>query len=382
MLRRSSKCRKILFVFQVLIAVFVFLLCLCFSNNATSQFTNITQLNYNISSDFSPYKIDEFELLLERINGKLISFCSEQNDTVIKEESVTPILTNEWYFENYETITKGTGFTEENINSGDKVAVISDKLALKMFFSTDAVGKIITLNSENYKICGIYSESNFLINEISGDGKQRVYIPYTSFNEYGECEIDTISYNHKAISAPLMEQMNLQQYHFTDFAEKTKVIKNIEHIVWLVVFAMSAVIILKIWYKLCRKFIFEIRDNLKENYFITSLKTISIKYILLVLIAIGIPMLLLTVFWVSDFSIYMVSKYIPCDNIFDVSYYLQTIIENENLQNSLTLTGNTYLLKLYSNTFTVLIWLTIIFVIWLFFIIVKIISLYKHTQQS
>lgn len=174
----------------------------------------------------------------------------------------------------------------------------------------------------------------------------------------------------------------LQQYHFTDFAEKTKVIKNFEHIVWLVVFAMSAVIILKIWYKLCRKFIFEIRDNLKENYFITSLKTISIKYILLVIIAIGIPMLLLTVFWISDFSIYIVSKYIPCDNIFDVSYYLQTIIENENLQNSLTLTGNTYLLKLYSNTFTVLIWLTIIFVIWLFFIIVKIISLYKQPQQS
>lgn len=101
---------------------------------------------------------------------------------------------------------------------------------------------------------------------------------------------------------------------------------------------------------------------------------LPLKYALLVIIAIGIPALLLTVFWTSDFSIYIISKYIPYDDIFDVSYYFKMIIENENLKNTLALTGNAYLINLYSNTFSVLIWLTIVFVILTVLIMVKVVS--------
>ena len=368
------KKKMVAVVFQVLITAFAILLCFNFSNNVLAQLPNLTQLNYNMSSGLSPYTIGDFEKLLGKVDKELISFCSEQKEFSIKEEIVTPVITNEWYFENYDTILHGRGFTEENLLSKDKVIVISDKLALKLFFNTEAVGKTLMLNNEVYTICGIYSESDLLINKLSSDGKQRVYIPYTSFEEYQNCEIDTISYSHQAFSAPIIEQMNLQQYNFTDFAEKAKVIKNFKHIMLLLVFIMSAVISLKIWHKQCRKYISEIRDNLKENYFAKSLLSIPLKYILFLINAIGIPLLLLMVLFVSDFSIYIVSKYIPYDNIFDVSYYLEMITENENLKNTLTLTGNTYLLNLYSNSFSVLIWFTIIYVILAIPIIAKIVS--------
>lgn len=79
------------------------------------------------------------------------------------------------------------------------------------------------------------------------------------------------------------------------------------------------------------------------------------KYIILILVGLGIPAILLTVFFLADFSIFIPSQYIPYDNIFDFSYYLEKIIENASTINSLALTGETNLIKLYSNTFAILI---------------------------
>ena len=60
-------------------------------------------------------------------------------------------------------------------------------------------------------------------------------------------------------------------------------------------------------------------------------------------------------------SIFIISKYIPYDNIFDVSYYISTIIENSNIINNLALTGDTFLINLYSSSFVSLVWLLVIF---------------------
>ena len=118
---------------------------------------------------------------------------------------------------------------------------------------------------------------------------------------------------------------------------------------------------LKIWYRLCRKFVSDIKENLTENYFWKSLRAIPHKYILLIITALGIPAALLTIFRLSDFSIFIISKYIPNDNIFDVSYYISVIVDNSNNINSLALMGNTFLVNLYTSSFSVLVWLLVIF---------------------
>ena len=93
-----------------------------------------------------------------------------------------------------------------------------------------------------------------------------------------------------------------------------------------------------------------------------SIKSIPQNYVLIVLVGIGIPLILLVIFACSDFSVYIASKYIPNDNIFDVSHYINAIIENANLSHSISLTGDNYLLDLYSNTFKIIIWLFDLFV--------------------
>lgn len=356
--------KKILSVALIsVLTVFVFCLCFYFSGNALNQLPSITQMNYNLKSDEKPLTVKDMNNLSDRISFNQVSFCVELDETNVKEETVTPVLTNEFYFEIYGQKLNGNSITEENIKNENKVAVISSSLALKLFFNTDAVGKTITLNDEVYTICGVIQESENIINSLSSDVKQRIYIPYTCYSGYENCDVYTISYDNSASSAPLIEQMKLSQYHSTNFSEKANVIRNFENIIFLILFIALCFLALRLWYRICKKLIKDIKENLSENYILNSLKSIPIKYVLLAITAFGIPVVLLIIFFLSDFSIFIISKYIPYDNIFDVSYYLNTIIENSNMANNLALTGDTFLINLYSNSFSLLIWHVIIFAI-------------------
>lgn len=356
--------KKILSVALIsVLTVFVFCLCFYFSGNALNQLPSITQMNYNLKSDEKPLTVKDMNNLSDRISFNQVSFCVELDETNVKEETVTPVLTNEFYFEIYGQKLNGNSIAEENIKNENKVAVISSSLALKLFFNTDAVGKTITLNDEVYTICGVIQESENIINSLSSDGKQRIYIPYTCYSGYENCDVYTISYDNSASSAPLIEQMKLSQYHSTNFSEKANVIRNFENIIFLILFIALCFLALRLWYRICKKLIKDIKENLSENYILNSLKSIPIKYVLLAITAFGIPVVLLIIFFLSDFSIFIISKYIPYDNIFDVSYYLNTIIENSNMANNLALTGDTFLINLYSNSFSLLIWHVIIFAI-------------------
>ena len=354
--------KKILSVALIsVLTVFVFCLCFYFSGNALNQLPSITQMNYNLKSDEKPLTVKDMNNLSDRISFNQVSFCVELDETNVKEETVTPVLTNEFYFEIYGQKLNGNSIAEENIKNENKVAVISSSLALKLFFNTDAVGKTITLNDEVYTICGVIQESENIINSLSSDGKQRIYIPYTCYSGYENCDVYTISYDNSASSAPLIEQMKLSQYHSTNFSEKANVIRNFENIIFLILFIALCFLALRLWYRICKKLIKDIKENLSENYILNSLKSIPIKYVLLAITAFGIPVVLLIIFFLSDFSIFIISKYIPYDNIFDVSYYLNTIIENSNMANNLALTGDTFLINLYSGSFSVLVWLLVIF---------------------
>lgn len=350
-------------VLVTVLTICVFCLCFYVSGNALNQLPSITQMNYNLKSDEKPLTVKDMNNLSDRISFNQVSFCVELDETNLKEETVTPVLTNEFYFEIYGQKLNGNSITEENIKNENKVAVISSSLALKLFFNTDAVGKTITLNDEVYTICGVIQESENIINSLSSDGKQRIYIPYTCYSGYENCDVYTISYDNSASSAPLIEQMKLSQYHSTNFSEKANVIRNFENIIFLILFIALCFLAIRLWYRICKKLIKDIKENLSENYILNSLKSIPIKYVLLAITAFGIPVVLLIIFFLSDFSIFIISKYIPYDNIFDVSYYLNTIIENSNMANNLALTGDTFLINLYSNSFSLLIWHVIIFAI-------------------
>lgn len=322
--------------------------------NLTGQLPNATLLNYNLKSDKEPLKIAEIKNLFNRISNSGVGFCCELEEVKIKEETVRVVLVDENFLD-------VMNICKDKISTGN-IAIISNNLALKLFFNTKAENKELKLNDKTFKIEYVYNESSGFINDISKDGKERIYIPYTCVENYRNLYVDSIAYSGDSPSAPLIEQMDLSQYHSVDFSEKSKVIHTFEHMLYLILYTGFCIIALRIWYLLFRRYFSEIKNNLKVNYFLKSINSIPQKYVLIILVGIGIPVILLVIFACSDFSVYIASKYIPNDNIFDVSHYLNAIIENANQTNLISLTGNNYLSVLYSNTFKIIIWLFALFV--------------------
>lgn len=56
---------------------------------------------------------------------------------------------NENWFSDYKTEINGENISSQNIDNRDKVAIIGSSLALKLLFTTDAVGKRFALTEIN-----------------------------------------------------------------------------------------------------------------------------------------------------------------------------------------------------------------------------------------
>lgn len=94
--------------------------------------------------------------------------------------NVKPV--NTAYFEvfPYEFIS-GRPFSQTEFAGGTRVAAISDKVATKVFGTTDSVaGKNITLNYIDYKITGVFREGSRLCSNSFAE----IFIPYTVIPNY------------------------------------------------------------------------------------------------------------------------------------------------------------------------------------------------------
>lgn len=126
--------KKILSVALIsVLTVFVFCLCFYFSGNALNQLPSITQMNYNLKSDEKPLTVKDMNNLSDRISFNQVSFCVELDETNVKEETVTPVLTNEFYFEIWGQKLNGNSITEENIKMKTRLQLSQAALHLNCF---------------------------------------------------------------------------------------------------------------------------------------------------------------------------------------------------------------------------------------------------------
>jgi ABC-type antimicrobial peptide transport system, permease component len=86
-----------------------------------------------------------------------------------------PVDSNYWKIMSF-TFTEGRPFTEEEFESGVKVALIKQSLAKEMFKGEQTLGKYIELNFEKYRIIGVIKDVSQIFREAEGD----IWIPYKS----------------------------------------------------------------------------------------------------------------------------------------------------------------------------------------------------------
>lgn len=326
--------------------------CLYIADTACDKFTPVTQANYNYNSGIPPLCVSSLERFRTRISPDFVSFCCEAGETKIKDQTVTPVLTSHSLLKLSNIRVYGDGITQEHTDNKNKVAIISEPLAIELFFTTDCLGRILTIDDTDYIVSGVYYYDNKTpLDVLSKDSAERIYIPYTCVENYSSREIQTIIYDNSARCAPLIEQICTKQYHLTNLYEKEKVINSLIHLLTLYVFIILCAVALYLRGAVMTKLTGEIRAHLKLHSFFNSLCSIPHKYLLLILAVIGVPVLMVLIFAKGDFSIFIVSKYIPKDNLFDIGSYIKSIADNAEYMNSLALTGDTYYPFIYSKVF-------------------------------
>lgn len=333
------------FLIVCVLALFISLIALNFINQAKE----IIQINYDKNSEVNALTIEEFEEMEDNLSLQSTSFTSERPEIFLENYTVTPVLTNEFIDENNLTISYGCGFSEDDIANKENVVIISDDLALKLCRNENAVGQIFRIEYTEYTVCGVYKTSDALINKICKDIKERIYIPCTTVECYWNYDIDTVTYPFGSKEAVYFEQMNLPQYYSVDFSEKINVIETLNSIGYILIeifIFLVCIITLKNAF---------IKQDIKEKSRVSKADSIKIfitknyrRFIFaFCLLTVGIMMIVF-----CKFSFYIIPDYLPEDNIFDLIFYTDKLVENAKEINSLALSGESYLLNLYIKTFT------------------------------
>lgn len=98
---------------------------------------------------------------------------------------------------------QGRPFTEADFQSGIHTAVISESMSKRLFGTTDAIGRYVSLNFVPYKICGVVKEVSFVTNTTYA----QLWIPYT-VTDYRESFTSTLGQFAVYILAPTVHDMN------------------------------------------------------------------------------------------------------------------------------------------------------------------------------
>ncbi len=283
---------------------------------------------------------------------------SAELDNTFTENGVQfkPVLVNEFYLDLNNTYVAGSQITSEHIDSQIPVAVVSKDFIESQRLDVNAIGEKLDVFGEKYMIIGIYEESDGFLGKVSSDVYERVYIPYTCYENYRSISIDTVmsaqgSNSEKALYLLGLNNTNNTQYFYENYSDKRDVIYNFPTFFVSVLNLVSSVICLIIVLKLIKNtYLFIKKEN--RNRYTKELIIVNYKYFILRFCGIAgmiVSIILLVLF--VPLRIVVFPKYIPNDNIFDFNFYTSTLIEDMQNKNSSLSLGNDYLCNLYDNTF-------------------------------
>ena len=101
-------------------------------------------------------------------------------------------LTDPSFFRIYSfRFLEGTPFTESDLRSGIRTAVITDDLARRLYGTTEGiVGRTFSLSYVRYRVCGVVRGGSYL----TSDSYAQVYLPYTVDPAYREGQSSMFPY--------------------------------------------------------------------------------------------------------------------------------------------------------------------------------------------
>ena len=345
-------------------------------------------LEYDRSRLSSGITFATYEKLSSKSYKEDLSVYAELNPVIMDEISeVKPVLVNENYFKVYGIYVGGSSITDQHIRNRTPAVIISDKAAMSMSLDGNVIGKQITLYDKDFTVVGIYKKPDGFLREISSDIYDRVYIPYTCYDNYAEISIDALAaikgtYSEKALPLLGLTETDTNLYIENDLSVKHDIIANFPNLLIFVFTLILAIIIIKTLIR----FIKQTYHKLHEDYQSFNLSVVlrhNWLYILLrfliVVLLIAIPAVLIIIF---PPKLIIPPNYIPFDNIFDLKYYIEVFTSQIQQFNANLPCGNNYYQRIFSTSVILLVILFITETIMLAVTVNKISNYFcKSTQR-
>ena len=300
-------------------------------------------------------------------------------------EDAKVVLCNESVMDVYEfDMITGSTFTKEMIQQNLPYAIISDELALERFLTYSAVGQKIVIDGCEYAVIGVYDSHKGFWNDITTDGLQRIFIPYTSYADQDMIPLDAIAYQANDETSTFYYKFEsiasgkYQYYRKYDFTEYGPVSTQYFSMFLMIVLLIPCVVLAILAYRSVRKDIRFFIGQKEEGYFLEMLRK-DVKRIIFavlkpVLCIVGILLLLLC----NPYHPQVPVDFIPPEKIFDLSFYQDTFLSRSIVDNTQYTMGDNHWYRLFQNTSCTGIFFLIISILFLVFFLFALIQYIKQ----
>ena len=338
-------------------------------NNYKSQNKNTVISIQNVSSQGkSKATIKDYEKLVKKYEDfKDTSFCSELSEATVNNTKITPVLINHNYLK-YNNIS----YTDEGITivmekEKSKTAVVSKTFGKKIADGKSPIGKTFKIDGERYRITGVYDDKKGTVNDFFKDNKERVYINYTSTDNYEKEKLTAVSCIDGSNSRSQFYFLGFDNFQKVNFDEKNLAVNDFTAIISFILTVITSVYLIRLWLNNLGSTYRFIKEKHNENYlgkFITSnLPSLIIRLIIFLIL----PLAIFVLCYIALKDFHLVYNYIDKENLFSISHMLNTLSSTIQTEHSTLMGGNPYFLNLYNGTLVLgVIFLPIILLLFFF----------------
>ena len=338
-------------------------------NNYKSQNKNTVISIQNVSSQGkSKSTIKDYEKLVKQYEDfKDTSFCSELSEATVNNTKITPVLINHNYLK-YNNIS----YTDEGITivmekEKSKTAVVSKTFGNKIADGKSPIGKTFKIDGERYRITGVYDDKKGTVNDFFKDNKERVYINYTSTDNYEKEKLTALSCVDGSNSRNQFYFLGFDNFQKVNFDEKNLAVNDFTAIISFILTVITSVYLIRLWLNNLGSTYRFIKEKHNENYlgkFITSnLPSLIIRLIIFLIL----PLAIFVLCYIALKDFHLVYNYIDKENLFSISHMLNTLSSTIQTEHSTLMGGNPYFLNLYNGTLVLgVIFLPIILLLFFF----------------
>lgn len=338
-------------------------------NNYKSQNKNTVISIQNVASNGkSKATIKDYEKLVKKYEDfKDTSFCSELSTTSVNNTKITPVLINHNYLKYNNISYTDEGITNVMEKEKSKTAVVSKTFGKKIAEGKSPIGKTFKINDERYRITGVYDDKKGTVNDFFKDHKERVYINYTSTDNYEKEKLTAVSCIDGSDSRRQFYFLGFDNFQRVNFDEKNLAVNDFTAIISLILTIITSVYLIRLWLNNLGSTYRFIKEKHNENYLCKFISNNIPSLILRLIIFLILPLAIFVLCYIALKDFHLVYNYIDKENLFSISHMLNTLSSTIQTETSTLMGGNPYFINLYNGTLVLgVIFLPIILLLFFF----------------